>query len=208
MTENLAGFAYDFVPGDSTRTLLLLHGTGGNEKSLVEIARTLDPSAHLLSPRGKVLENGMPRYFRRDERGVFDRNDLRLRTEELAQFIVEASHIHSFDLLNLIGVGYSNGANILSHLLFVHPEIVKAAISFRPTSQSLPDAPGSYDLKKKALFTAFGSRDEMTTEEDAQTFVSSLDSANADLTSCTTPGGHGLTPGDIDEARHWLQKLA
>jgi len=208
MTENLAGFAYDFVPGTGTRTLLLLHGTGGNEKSLINIARALDPSARLLSPRGKVLENGMPRYFRRDERGVFDRNDLRLRTEELVQFIIEASHIHSFDLLNLIGVGYSNGANILSHLLFVHPEIVNAAALLRPSSQSLPDSPGSYDLKKKAVFTAFGSHDEMTTEEDAKTFVSSLESANADLTSFTAPAGHALTQGDIDETRRWLEKLA
>src|SRR6266853_1584533 len=105
-------FIHEFIPGSSERTLLLLHGTGGNEHDLIPLGRGLDPTAALLSPRGRVLENGMPRFFRRLAEGVFDLDDLRQRTHDLAAFVAAASAAYRFDPQRVIAVGYSNGANI------------------------------------------------------------------------------------------------
>src|SRR5947199_1439546 len=105
-------FIHEFIPGSSSRTLLLLHGTGGNERDLIPLGRELDPNAALLSPRGKVLENGMPRFFRRLAEGVFDLQDLKYRTNELADFVTAAAEHHGFATDQLDAVGHSNGANI------------------------------------------------------------------------------------------------
>src|SRR6184192_122744 len=112
-------FIYDFVPGSSSRTLLLLHGTGGNERDLIPLGRELDPNAALLSPRGKVLENGMPRFFRRLSEGVFDEEDLIRRAHELADFIEAAAAQYTFNPKRVVAVGYSNGANIAGAVLLL-----------------------------------------------------------------------------------------
>ena len=122
-------FIHEFVPGRSERTLLLLHGTGGNERDLIPLGRELDPDAALLSPRGKVLENGMPRFFRRLAEGVFDLEDLKTRTHELADFVEAAARHYKFAAGQIVGVGYSNGANIAASMLLLRPEILRAAIS-------------------------------------------------------------------------------
>src|SRR5215211_5010704 len=109
-------------------TLVLLHGTGGNEEDLIFLGKEIDPNASLLSPRGKVLENGMPRFFRRLAEGVFDIEDLKFRTYELADFVEKASKVYGFDLRHVISVGYSNGANIASSLLLLRPEIISSAV--------------------------------------------------------------------------------
>src|SRR5215475_3170856 len=123
-------FIHEFVPGNSSRTLLLLHGTGGNERDLIPLGRELDPTAALLSPRGKVLENGMPRFFRRLAEGVFDLEDLKYRANELADFVTVAAEHYGFARDNLIAVGYSNGANIAAAMLLLRPEILPIAILF------------------------------------------------------------------------------
>src|SRR6266702_8211555 len=105
-------FIHEFIPGDSPRTLLLLHGTGGNERDLIPLGRELDAKAALLSPRGKVLENGMPRFFRRLAEGVFDLEDLKYRTNELADFVAAAVRHYKLAAKHIVGVGFSNGANI------------------------------------------------------------------------------------------------
>src|SRR6266487_4559065 len=117
-------FIHEFVPGISNRTLLLLHGTGGNERDLIPLGHELDPNAALLSPRGQVLENGMPRFFRRLAEGVFDLDDLRRRTGDLAAFVAAASEAYHFDPRRVIAVGYSNGANIAAGLLLLHPQVL------------------------------------------------------------------------------------
>src|SRR5437016_13061552 len=104
-------FIHEFVPGKSERTLLLLHGTGGNERDLIPLGHELDPNAALLSPRGKVLENRMPRFFRRLAEGVFDLEDLQKRTHVLAEFVIAAARHYEIDIKNIVAVGYSNGAN-------------------------------------------------------------------------------------------------
>src|SRR2546430_3188048 len=124
-------FIHEFVLGSSSRTLLLLHGTGGNERDLIPLGRELDPNAALVSPRGKVLENGMPRFFRRLAEGVFDLEDLKYRTHELADFLAAASKVYGFDLQCVVALGYSNGANIAASELFLRPSLLSSAILFR-----------------------------------------------------------------------------
>src|SRR5256886_4587407 len=132
-------FIHEFVAGSSDRTLLLLHGTGGNERDLIPLGRELDPSAALLSPRGKVLENGMPRFFRRLAEGVFDLEDLKTRTNELADFAAAAAQHYGFASDNVIAVGYSNGANIAASLLLFRPEVLSAAVLFRAMVPLIPE---------------------------------------------------------------------
>src|SRR5712691_4802337 len=119
-------FVHEFVPGTSERTLLLLHGTGGNEHDLLSLGREIDPTAALLSPRGKVLESGMPRFFRRLAEGVFDVEDLQRRTHELADFVAAAAEQYRFAADRVVAVGYSNGANIGASLLLLRPEALRA----------------------------------------------------------------------------------
>src|SRR5882757_2143834 len=131
-------FIHEFVPGGSPRTLLLLHGTGGNERDLIQLGRELDPNAALLSPRGKVLENGMPRFFRRLAEGVFDQADLKARTTELAAFIAAARS--AYGLAAPVALGFSNGANIAASLLLTHPDALAGALLMRATLPFEPDA--------------------------------------------------------------------
>src|SRR3954470_11944872 len=131
-------FVHRYVPGRSTRTLLLLHGTGGNETDLLSLGRSLDPTAALLSPRGKVLENGMPRFFRRLAEGVFDEEDLVRRAHELADFIGEAAEHYRFHPKNVVAVGYSNGANIAGGLLLLRPGVLSGAALLRPMVPLIP----------------------------------------------------------------------
>ena len=122
-------------------TLLLLHGTGGDENDLLPLGKNLMPDAGMLSPRGKVLEQGMPRFFRRLAEGVFDVEDLKRRTSELADFIAEAAEHYTFDARRVIAVGFSNGANIAASLLLSRPSVLSAAVLFRAMVPFVPEAP-------------------------------------------------------------------
>src|SRR5947208_7291183 len=134
-------FIHEFVPGSSERTLLLLHGTGANERDLIPLGRELDPGAALLSPRGKVLENGMPRFFRRLAEGVFDLEDLKRRTHELADFVAAAAGHYGLAADKIVAVGYSNGANIAASMLLLRPEMPPAAVRFRAVVPSPAETP-------------------------------------------------------------------
>src|SRR6476469_4903777 len=142
MTEAQLGFVHRFQPGAAETTpLLLLHGTGGNEDDLLSLGEALAPGAPLLSPRGKVLENGMPRFFRRIAEGVFDVVDLRQRARELAEFVSAARKAYDLGETLPIAVGYSNGANIAAALLLLHPKILGGAILLRPMVPLVPESP-------------------------------------------------------------------
>lgn len=135
-----------YEKGTSDNVLLLLHGTGGNEHDLLSLGRFIDPDAHLLGVRGSVLENGMPRFFKRLSEGVFDEKDLVVRTRELKDFIDEAAETHQFNRGRVIAVGYSNGANIAASLLFHYKDVLKGAILHHPMVPirgiELPDMAG------------------------------------------------------------------
>ncbi|HEY7001096.1 MAG TPA: alpha/beta hydrolase [Candidatus Udaeobacter sp.] len=198
-------FLHEFAPGKSSRTLLLLHGTGGNERDLLPLGRELDPSASLLSPRGKILENGMPRFFRRLAEGVFDLEDLKERTNELADFV--ASAIRHYDLAaeHVVGVGYSNGANIASSMLLLRPEIMHAAILFRAMVPLIPDR--LPDLSSVGVWIGAGNQDPIIATSETQRLVNLLRDAGADVTVRFFEAGHGLTNHDVETAHHWLAGL-
>jgi phospholipase/carboxylesterase len=197
-------FIHEFVPGSSSRTLLLLHGTGGNERDLIALGRELDPNAALLSPRGKVLENGMPRFFRRLAEGVFDLEDLKYRTNELADFVTAAAQHYGFATDQLVAVGYSNGANIAAGVLLLRPEILRGAILFRAMVPLVPE--NLPDLSSVHIWIGAGSEDPIIPTSEAQRVVELLRSAGAQVTICFAKAGHGLTSGDVITARDWLDR--
>jgi phospholipase/carboxylesterase len=138
-------FVHVFTPGTTSTTLLLLHGTGGDERDLLPLGEMLLPGAAILSPRGQVLEHGMPRFFRRLAEGVFDEVDLRQRAGDLARFVASTAERHHFDARKVIAVGFSNGANIASALLLLHPGVLAGAILFRAMVPLVPDSPPSLE---------------------------------------------------------------
>jgi predicted esterase len=198
-------FLHEFVPGNSNRTLLLLHGTGGNERDLIPLGRELDPNASLLSPRGQILENGMPRFFRRLAEGVFDLEDLRTRTNELADFVAAAVRHYELAVNNVIGVGYSNGANIAASMLLLRPEIMRAGILFRAMVPLIPDK--LPDLSSVRVWIGAGDEDPIVPASETQRLATLLRRAGADVTIRFANASHGLTNADIETARHWLDEL-
>ena len=195
-------FIHQFLPGKSDRTLLLLHGTGGNESDLIPLGRELDPDASLLSPRGKVLENGMPRFFRRLAEGVFDLDDLQKRTHELADFVMSAAQRYEIDIKNVAAVGYSNGANIAASILLLRPEILAAAILFRAMVPLVPDK--QPNLSRVRVWIGAGAHDPIIPASNTKELVELLRSAGADVTIRFFQSGHELTSDDVDRAREWL----
>ena len=196
-------FIHEFVPGSSNRTLLLLHGTGGNERDLIPLGRELDPNAALLSPRGKVLESGMPRFFRRLAEGVFDLEDLKHRTNELADFVTAAAQHYGFASDNVIAVGYSNGANIAASLLLLRPEVLSAAVLFRAMVPLIPDK--LPHLLSVRVWIGAGDQDPIVPASETKDLVELLRRAGADVTMRFAKAGHGLTNDDLEAARHWLR---
>jgi phospholipase/carboxylesterase len=198
-------FIHEFVPGTSDRTLLLLHGTGGNEHDLIALGRELDPNAALLSPRGKVVENGMPRFFRRLAEGVFDVEDLRQRTNELVDFIAAAVKHYNLTADQVVAVGYSNGANIAASILLLRPEILRAAILFRAMVPLVPEK--LPDLSSVRVWIGAGDQDPIIPASEAERLVELLRRAGADVTIHFANASHGLTDADVEGARHWLEGL-
>jgi predicted esterase len=198
-------FIYEFVPGTSKRILLLLHGTGGDERDLIPLGRELDPNASLLSPRGKILENGMPRFFRRLAEGVFDVEDLKQRTNELADFVYRTAEYYKLARDRVVAVGYSNGANIAASLLLLRPEILHAAILFRAMVPLVPE--NLPDLSSVRVWIGAGDHDSIIPPSEAQRLVELLRRAGADVTIRFADASHGLTDADVRTARHWFEGL-
>jgi phospholipase/carboxylesterase len=189
--------------GEAFTTFLLLHGTGGNEEDLIPLAYEIDKRAAILSPRGKVLENGIaPRFFRRLAEGVFDLQDLKFRTNELADFVIVASESYNFDLQRVIAVGYSNGANIAASMLLLRPEILSSAILFRAmvplVPQTLPD------LSDKHIFMSSGLDDPVVSRQEAEKLFGLFKKAGANISLSWQESGHDLTMVEIRKAREWL----
>ena len=198
------GFIHRFVPPerDDPTTLLLLHGTGGDENDLLPLGRMLAEEAALLSPRGKVLENGMPRFFRRLSMGVFDEEDLVRRTHELAGFVEEAASEYGLDPQRLFAVGFSNGANIAASLLLLHPGLLAGAVLLRAMVPFEAETPP--DLQGTLVYLAAGRSDQMVPPESTERLAKLLREAGAEVTLDWQPGGHGVGRAEIEGARAWL----
>ena len=198
-------FIHRFIPapsGVSAPTLLLLHGTGGNEHDLIELGRSLAPNANLLSPRGKISENGMPRFFRRLAEGVFDEADLIHRTHELADFIAAAAAHYGFAPETVTAAGYSNGANIAASILLLRPGVLHRAVLLRAMVPLIPEKPPT--LTGTRIFLASGLSDPILPINNARKLASMFREAGADLTFQEIQTGHQLTSAEIDDARLWL----
>jgi phospholipase/carboxylesterase len=199
------GFVHRFFPGETGVTLLLLHGTGGDEDDLVPLGRELAPGAAILSPRGKVSEYGAARFFRRLAEGVFDQEDLVTRTHELADFIQAAAQEYGFDPSKLVVVGYSNGANIAASLMLLHPGLLRAAVLLRAMTPFEPEEVP--DLSGMPVFLAAGRGDRMIAPESTERLAELLREAGADLELRWHNTGHALTYEEVAEAKKWLSEV-
>jgi len=198
------GFVHVFRPAEKPHSpvLLLLHGTGGDEHDLLPLGRELLPGAALLGVRGKVMENGMPRFFRRFAEGVFDIDDLKDRTNELAQFIDAASARYSFSKRQLVAVGYSNGANITASLILLHPHYLAAAVLFRAQVPFTPDIMRNF--AGLSIFISSGTRDTIVPRDQTEQLAAILKSGGADVSLFWHRGGHELGDDDIAAAKAWF----
>lgn len=200
--KNNLGFAHKYLPQrdpSSAYTLVLFHGTGGDEESLIHIGSLVFPESGLLSPRGKVLEKGMPRFFRRFSEGVFDLEDMKIRTAELFDFIHSASNAYGFDTGKLSALGYSNGANIAASIILTFPSLFKNAVLFHPmipfTPENLPDLSGT-----RILITA-GTNDPVVKPEESEGLKELFQHSGAVVEMLWSNKGHSLTQEEVERAR-------
>ena len=196
-------FIHRFEPGTSGRTLLLLHGTGGDENDLIDLGRAIDPEAALLSPRGKILENGAPRFFRRLAEGIFDEADVVRRAQELSEFIKAAIAEYRIDSMQLVAIGYSNGANIAAAMLLLGNAAFRRAILFRamvPLSrlERIPDLKGTHVL------ISAGKVDPIARPDTVGSLTGALRQAGAEVDVQIRPAGHELALADVAAAGEWL----
>jgi phospholipase/carboxylesterase len=203
---NQIGFEHRFIESalSRPRVLLLLHGTGGDENDMVPLGRDLDPSAALLSLRGNVLENGMPRFFRRLAEGIFDEKDVVRRANELADFIPDAAAKYNFDPQQVTAVGYSNGANIAAAVLFLRPGTLTSAVLLRAMVPLTP--PTEPALTGRRVLICSGTRDPIIPLENAKRLAAMLQSAGADVTHRFEEAGHQLVFDEIAAAKNWLSE--
>jgi predicted esterase len=205
------GFVHRYIPPSAkgelagSTTLLLLHGTGGDESDLLPLGRALLPGAGMLSPRGNVLEGSAPRFFRRLAEGVFDQQDLTRRTAELADFIEAAARAYELQANGIVAVGFSNGANIAASLLLRRPGLLHGAVLLSPMLPFEPDTLPR--LNGTAVFIGAGRNDPIVPQAQSERLAELLRQAGADVTVHWVAGGHGITKGEVDAAATWLREL-
>ncbi len=198
-----AVFVHRFVPGDAPTTVLALHGTGGDEHDLLPLAAAVAPGAGVLSPRGRVLENGMARFFRRIAEGVFDLEDLRVQAAALADFVGGAAERYGYDRARVLGLGLSHGANMAAALLLLHPGTLSGAVLFRPMVPLVPDhLPYLHGVR---VWIGAGRADRMIPAPQTERLAALLRQAGAEVTEHWVDGGHRLTMGEDQAARQWLE---
>ncbi|WP_261303294.1 alpha/beta hydrolase [Paenibacillus andongensis] len=183
--------------------LVLFHGTGGTERDLLPLAQAISPTSSVLSVRGNVLENGMPRFFRRLAEGIFDEEDLIFRTKELYDFLDEAAVEHGFDRQNLVAIGYSNGANIAGSLLFHYPDALRGAILHHPMVPlrgiQLPDLSGI------PVFIGAGRNDPICSPQETEELQKLLSEAGSTVAVHWEQAGHQLTRSEVEAATTWFK---
>jgi phospholipase/carboxylesterase len=202
------GFVHRFQPGarPGAPSLLLLHGTGGSENDLVTLGEALAPGAALLSPRGKVLENGMPRFFRRLAEGIFDLEDLRFRARELADFVAAARKTYDLGDSPPVAVGYSNGANIAAAMMLLYPGSLGGALLLRPMVPLVPDPLPVLD--GVPVLIAAGEHDPIVPASQPQELAELLRKAGAEVTLHRSSAAHGLTREDLEVGERWMQEIS
>jgi len=200
------GFEHVYRPAAHAHapTLLLLHGTGGDEHDMIPLGGLM-PGANLLSPRGQVLEQGMPRFFKRLAEGVFDIDDLKTRAAELADFVIAGAAHYGFDPSRVVAMGFSNGANIASAVMLLRPGVLKGAVLFRAMVPLEPDPLPA--LSGVRVLISNGEVDPIVSREETDRLARLLQRAGADVEVHWQPAGHQLMPADFSVAKAWLQSI-
>jgi predicted esterase len=205
------GYVHEFQPAARAGlpTLLLLHGTGGDEHDLLPLGRLLLPGAALLSPRGNVLERGAPRFFRRFAEGVFDTADVARRAGELAAFVRDSAARYEFDASDVIAAGFSNGANIAGAMMLLEPGVMRGGVLFRAQMVVDEAGPGARPaaLGGTSVFLAGGKSDPIVPVAETERLAAALRAAGAEVTLRWDESGHTLTKGDVEDAARWLAAL-
>ena len=194
-----------FIKGtDSSRTLVLFHGTGGNENDLIPVARIIDSEANILSLRGNVNENGMNRFFRRIQEGVFDEDDIRYRAREIRDFLDSASEEYGFSLNALAGVGYSNGANIIAAIHYLYGSVFTRSILFHPMVplKETPDV----KLTETSIFVGAGENDPIVPFDNTLALEKTMRELGAEVSLHTYKRGHSLTQEEVQDASSWYNQ--
>ena len=198
-------FIHKYTPGRVPFTVLLLHGTGGDENDLLPVGRGLAPGAGFLSPRGKVLEHGMPRFFARTSPGVWDPKEVEARAAELAEWLVSACNLYGIDPGKLYALGYSNGANIASALLLLHPGLLAGAALLRPAVPLRPDVLPA--LNGAPVLISAGAIDDMVPPAGAEALGRLLSESGAHVDIAMQNAGHELTPADFNLGKQWFTRM-
>lgn len=201
--SNDFGYIHRFEKGGNPEalTVLALHGTGGNENDLIPLAQSLFPGAHILSPRGKVMEGPYPRFFRRLAEGVFDLDDLHRQTEDLAKFIIEATNAYEIPS-PVWAIGFSNGANIAASLLLSRPDVLAGAVLLRAMTPFNPKQPPQ--LADIPVYLSAGQADSMVPASNIEGLATLLRNAGADVTLNFVPAGHNLVREELDTIAQWI----
>lgn len=198
---------HKYIPSkdpSNRNTLLLLHGTGGNESSLIPISEIILPDAAVISPRGNVVENGMPRFFRRISEGVFDLEDLKLRTQELASFIKATAKTYKIESNDIVAVGYSNGANIASSVILTYPDLISQAVLYHPMIPFAPTSPP--DLTDTKILITAGTNDPIVSSNGTNDLKVMFESCGADVDIYWHDMGHNLTDEELNITRKFLSE--
>ena len=198
-------YFYQPAPTLTATTLLLLPGTGGDERDLLPLAAQFGTAVNVLSLRGNVLEGAQPRFFRRHSSDVFDEDDVIFRTHELVHFLPAVSQAVGFDLTQLVAVGYSNGANMAGSMLMLYPELLAGAVLWRPM-QPLAHTRPALATRQPPVFFCTGVHDPLVTTEASESYVALLKAAGFAVTHQRTNAGHNLIPADIETAVRWFQQ--
>lgn len=182
---------HTFQQGTSSRTLLLLHGTGGDEFDLINLGKAIDPEASYLSPRGMHLESGMNRFFERYPDGSFNEESIDVAVQELAGFVQAAVASYGIDPINIFGVGFSNGANTLAALMVSEPDLLFGAALFGSTKPYASVA--AVNLTGKKIWLANGDQDSYAPISVSQSWTAELKDFGADVTWLRHAGGHQIS---------------
>jgi phospholipase/carboxylesterase len=194
-----SAFVHKFVSGRLPVTVLLLHGSGGDENDLFPVAGALMPGAAFLSPRGKAVDQGLTRFF------AVDRHDVKERAAELAEWLSEAVKEYQIDVARFYALGYSNGANMAAALMLLHPGAIAGACLLRARPVCVPET--QPQLNGAPVLISAGQTDHLIAPEGAEALAELLTSAGARVDLAIQNAGHDLTPADFSLAKQWFAKV-